>query len=97
MQNQEKQKETVPAEKQPAKPKQKQKKKSKVEQVYQMSQKGSTVKEIAAKIKLSERVVRSYIWRAKNPSKYKALLQRYTDKKKARLTKNKSEKSAEKV
>jgi DNA-binding NarL/FixJ family response regulator len=62
MQNQEKQKETVPEEKQPAKPKPKQqKKKSKVEQVYQMSQKGSTVKEIAAKIKLSEKVVRSYI------------------------------------
>jgi ribosomal protein S6 len=57
------------------------KKKSKIAQVYKMHQKGAGVKEIAEKMKLSERVVRSYIWRAKNPEKYKALLQRYFEKK----------------
>jgi DNA-binding CsgD family transcriptional regulator len=69
---------------------------AKVEQVYQMRQKGASVKEIAEKMKLSERVVRSYIWRAKNPDKYRVLLKRYHEKKKARLA-NKAENSAEKV
>jgi cell shape-determining protein MreC len=32
-------------------------------------------------MKLSERIVRSYVWRAANPEKYKALLQRYFAKK----------------
>jgi hypothetical protein len=32
-------------------------------------------------MKLSETIVRSYIWRAANPEKYKALLQRYFAKK----------------
>ena len=67
---------------QTAKPKQKQKKKSKTEQVSQMSQKGASVKQLAEKTKLSERIIRSYIWRAKNPEKYKALLKRYQEKKK---------------
>jgi len=89
------QKETVSKENKKTKPKQ-QKKESKIEQVYQMSQKGSSVKEIAEKKKLSERVVRSYIWRARNPEKFRALLQRYNEKKKARLS-AKSEKIAEKV
>lgn len=60
----------------------KQKPKGKVAQVYELRQKGASVKEIAQKMKLSERVVRSYIWRAGNPEKYKALLQRYFAKKK---------------
>ncbi|MCW4004574.1 MAG: hypothetical protein NWE95_11755 [Candidatus Bathyarchaeota archaeon] len=81
MQNQENSKETAKAGNQIATSKRKQKKKSKIEQVYQMSQKGATVKEIAEKMKLSEQIVRSYIWRAKNPEKYKELLQRYYQKK----------------
>jgi transposase len=59
------------------------KKKGKIAQVYKMHQKGVSVAEIAAKTKLSERIVRSYIWRMKNPEKYKLLLKRYYDKKKA--------------
>jgi hypothetical protein len=57
-----------------------------------MHQKGVSVKEIARKTKLSERIVRSYIWRAKNPAKYKALLNRYREKKKTKqnVTKNKN-------
>jgi DNA-binding NarL/FixJ family response regulator len=42
-------------------------KKGKVAEVYAMHQKGVSIKEIAEKMKLSERIVRSYIRRAKNP------------------------------
>lgn len=63
-----------------SKPRQ-QKKKGKIAQVYKLHQKGVSVKDIAEKMKLSETIVRSYIWRAANPEKYKALLQRYFAKK----------------
>jgi hypothetical protein len=53
------------------------KREGKIQQVWDMSQKGSIVKDIAKKTGLSERVVRSYLWRKKNPDKYKALLARY--------------------
>jgi hypothetical protein len=46
-----------------------------------LHQKGVDVKEIAEQMKLKETVVRSYVWRAANPEKYKALLQRYFAKK----------------
>ena len=52
------------------------KKNGKVAEVYAMHQKGVKVKEIAEKMKLSERVVRSYVWRAGNPEKYRSLLKR---------------------
>ena len=58
------------------KPKNK-KKQGKIKHVWEMSQKGVSVKDIAKKTGLSERVVRSYLWRKKNPDKYKALLARY--------------------
>lgn len=61
-----------------SKPKEtKRKKRGKIAQVYALHQKGVSVKEIAEKMKLSERIVRSYIWRMRNPSKFKALVQRY--------------------
>ena len=66
-----------------SKPRQ-QKKKGKISQVYKLHQKGISVKEIAEKMKLSERIVRSYIWRAANPEKYKALIKRYFEKKKGK-------------
>jgi predicted transcriptional regulator len=92
----ENQKERGQAEKQKQKPKRK--KKGKVAEVYALHQKGVKVKEIAEKMKISERIVRSYIWRAKNPEKYKKLLERYYEKKKkARLPTKQSENSAEKV
>jgi len=68
-------KENIPTENKEQKPKPK--KKGKVAQVYRMHQKGISVKEIAEKMKLSERIVRSYIWRMKNPEKFRALLKRY--------------------
>lgn len=60
----------------------KRKKIGKVAKVFKLHEEGKTVKEIAVKMKLSERVVRSYLWRSANPEKYKALLQRYFEKKK---------------
>lgn len=75
----ENQKEAVPAENQEDKPKQK--KKGKIAKVYELHKKGVSVKEIAEKTKLNERVVRAYIWRKENPEKYKALLNRYFSKK----------------
>ena len=59
----------------------KRKKKGKIAKVYRLHQEGVSVKEIAKRMKLKENVVRSYIWRKKNPEKYKALLKRYYDKK----------------
>jgi len=76
----ENQKENVSVE--PQKQEKKRERKGKVAQVYAMHQKGVAVKEIAEKMKLNERVVRSYIWRAKNPEKYKELLDRYFAKRK---------------
>jgi hypothetical protein len=63
-----------------------QKKKGKIAQVYKLHQKGLGVKEIAEKMKLSERVVRSYLWRSANPEKYKELLKRYFEKRKQKTS-----------
>ena len=60
----------------------KKKKNGKIQQVWTLSQKGVSVKEIAQKMKISEKIVRSYIWRAKNPEKFKALLKRYRENRK---------------
>ena len=57
------------------------KKLGKIQQVYRLHQKGLSVKEIADKMKISERLVRSYLWRSANPEKYKELLKRYFTKK----------------
>ncbi len=62
-----------------AKPK---KSKGKIAQVYKLHQKGLKTKEIAEKMKLSERVVRAYVWRASHPKEYQKLLKRYFDKRK---------------
>lgn len=75
-------------------PKSKKKKKGKISRIYEMHKKGVSVKEIAEKMKISERLVRSYIWRAANPEKYKELLKRYFDKKKEKQ-KTKKETEAE--
>jgi hypothetical protein len=62
------------------------KKEGRIAKAYRLHQEGLKVKEIATKMKLNEWVVRAYIWRAENPEKYKALLKRYHEKKKARLS-----------
>ncbi len=72
-------KETVPEEKQQNELKQK--RKGKIAQVYKLHKKGISVKDIAEKMNVSERTVRSYVWRATNPEKYKTLLQKYFAKK----------------
>ena len=65
----------------------KQKKKRKIAEVYRLHQKGVSVKDIAEKMKLKESVVRAYVWRMKNPEKYKELVKRWYDKKKAKEAK----------
>jgi len=72
--------ETVPEENQQKETKQK--RKGKIAKVYALHQKGKTVKEIAEKIGISERVVRAYVWRKQHPEKYAELLKRYFAKKK---------------
>ena len=62
----------------------KKKKKGKIAEVFRLHQKGVSVKDIAEKMKLKESVVRAYIWRMKNPEKYKELVKRWYDKKKAK-------------
>ena len=75
-------------------------KEGRIAKAYRLRQEGLTIKEIATKMKLNEWVVRAYIWRAENPEKYKALLERYNEKKKARLSAqpsaNQSENSTDK-
>lgn len=57
------------------------KKGGKIAKVYGLSQEGVSVKDIAEKTKFNERIARAYIWHAKNPEKYKALVKRYFEKK----------------
>ena len=76
----ENQKETVPSENQQNK--KKQKKKGKIEQVVALHKKGTSIKDISEKMGISEKVVRSYLWRGQNPTKYKDLLARYYTKRK---------------
>ena len=61
--------------------KSKKKKKGKIAEVFRLHQKGVSAKDIAEKMKLKESIVRSYIWRMKNPEKYKALVKRYFERK----------------
>jgi len=70
----------------------KKKKKGKIAEVFRLHQEGVSVKDIAEKMKLKESVVRAYIWRMKNPEKYKELVKRWYDKKKAKAESQKSEK-----
>ena len=65
----------------------KKKKKGKIAEVFRLHQKGVSVKDISEKTKLKESVVRAYIWRTKNPEKYKELVKRWYDKKKAKEAK----------
>jgi DNA-binding NarL/FixJ family response regulator len=57
------------------------KKKGKIAKVFSLYEKGMSAKQISEKMNLSVRLVRSYIWRAKNPEAYKELLARYFQKK----------------
>jgi DNA-binding NarL/FixJ family response regulator len=72
------------------------KKEGKIEKVWQLSQKGSTVADIAKKTGLDERVVRSYVWRKANVDKYKALLARYQEKRKKKLAEKQLQKEPSK-
>jgi transposase-like protein len=71
-------------------PKSNKKKKGKIQLVWDMHEKGVEVKEIAQKTGLKPSIIRSYLWRRANPSKYAELLARYNLKKKERLSQKKS-------
>jgi ribosomal protein S30 len=62
----------------------KRKKKSKIQRVLELNQKGMDIKQISEKLKISEKIARSYLWRAKNPQKYQELLKRYFEKRRLR-------------
>jgi len=76
-----------------------QKKVSKVEMVYQryLELKNQQLKpkeiyeKISEELKISPRSARGYVWRKENPEAYKALLQRYFEKKKAKTAKAKAD------
>ena len=52
------------------------------------------VKQLTKELKISERLVRSYLWRARNPEKFKACVDRYFEKKrKAKEAEKAGEKS----
>lgn len=74
----------------PAKPKPKKKKQSKILHALQLHNKGASVREIATKLDISPRLVRSYLWRGLHPAEYRALLKRY-------FTKRKQKKEIEEV
>ena len=81
------------------------KKPTKVEQAFKMYQdltaQGLKPKEAVLKIAktlgVSVRTVRGYIWRAQNPEKFKAMLDRYYAKRKARLAAEKKAKKENKA
>ena len=55
------------------------------------------VSKIAKTLGVSARTVRGYIWRAQNPEKFKAMLERYYAKRKARLAAEKKAKKESKA
>ena len=58
------------------------KKVGKIARVAKMLKDGLSIQEVAEKTGLSQRVVRSYKWRAENPEAYARILQRYFAKRK---------------
>jgi hypothetical protein len=88
MQNQ---KEAVPTEDGQNKQTKPKKKEGRIQQVWEMSQKGASVKDIAKKTGLRDQIIRSYIWRKQNPEKFKALLKRYFEKRKKKTLESATE------
>ena len=58
------------------------KKVGKIARVAKMFKDGLSIKDVSEKTGLSQRVVRSYKWRAENPEAYARVLQRYFAKRK---------------
>jgi len=70
-------------------------KKGKIEKVYRLYTKAieagekssDVIDQLAKKFKVSKRTIRGYIWRAKNPEKYRAVVQKYFERRKAKGSK----------
>ena len=69
------------------------KKETRQEAVMRLLSEGKDIKQVAEELGIKVQLARSYKWRSENPEKYKAMLKRYFDKRKARLA---AEKKAEK-
>lgn len=63
------------------------KKMGKIERAYNLREQGKSFEQIAKKLNISKRLAYSYWWRKANPEKFKELLKRYYDKKKAKSQK----------
>ena len=68
------------------------KKETRQQAVMRLLGEGKDIKQVAEELGISVRLVRSYKWRAENPKKYKAMLKRYFEKRKARLAAEKKSK-----
>ena len=53
---------------------------------------GKDIKQVAKELGIKVQLARSYKWRAENPEKFKAMLKRYFEKRKARLAAEKKAK-----
>ena len=66
-------------------------KEGKVTTTFLLHQRGFKSKKIAELLGITARLANAYIWRKKNPEKYRALLKKYFDKKKAKIQAQKKE------
>ena len=60
------------------------KKETRQQAVMRLLGEGKDIKEVAKELGIKVQLARSYKWRAENPEKYKAMLKRYFDKRKAK-------------
>ena len=60
------------------------KKETRQEAVMRLLGEGKTIDEISQILGIKKQLVRSYKWRAENPEKFKAMLKRYFEKRKAK-------------
>ena len=74
------------------------KKETRQEAVMRLLGEGKDIKQVAEELGIKVQLARSYKWRAENPEKFKAMLKRYFDKRKAKkAAKPKKKKKAKKA
>lgn len=65
------------------------KKETRIEACMRLEAEGKTVEQIAAELKIKERNVKAYLWRGHHPEEFKAMLEKYYQKRKARKAEKK--------
>ena len=68
------------------------KKETRQQAVMRLLGEGKDIKQVAEEMGIKVQLARSYKWRAENPEKYKTMLKRYFEKRKARLAAEKKSK-----